>query len=230
MEFSEKDLDYARDIISQLDIPDYEFGGEDAADDLYKQLKDIVDENVKVEVEYGVSKAVIILSVLPFVIKIPFDGQWYESEDYDTYETIMEFSEFNCGGGSCYNDYCDTELITTQLAQDAGFGYFVPDMMYLCDECGRRIYVQEKVKPMFNVYNVVNPSKDSLESAKKDCTNFNREWVALVYDFYGEDAWNEFIDWAENEAPEIISDCHTGNYGIREDGAPVIFDISGFDN
>ena len=228
MEFTERDLAYARSIVEQLEVPEYEFGGEDAADDIYEQVKRIVEHN-DVVVNCGVSKVAIILKELPFVIKVPFDGVWDEVEDYETEIMTMEFSDFNYGGGTKYNDYCAIELDITNMAHEAGYDCFIPDMMFLCEVNGRRFYVQEKVKSLSESRREVNPTPDSYERAKRDRSDFDREWVALVYDFYGEDAWNEFVEWAENEASEILSDCHSGNYGIRNDGTPVIFDISGFD-
>lgn len=233
--FDVKDIERARGIVSNLDLPE-EFGSYENDDEftnelIIGQLEDVIDGDFSVT--NGASKLVIIIDDLPFVIKIPFNGHWYWEDSYDDDEDGYEgnyfcyFSLANGAYGEC-DDYCGVELNATRAVEEAGFGYFVPGMMYLTTVCGHNIYVQEKVKPLCECRRSITPSHESLEKANKTRAPFVDEWLALVFDKYGEEAYKNFMDWAYECEPDVISDCHSGNYGIDMNGNPVLFDISGF--
>ena len=76
----------------------------------------------------------------------------------------------------------------------------------------------------------MKPSRESLVKAKNYSLSFVKEWIALAIDFYGEEFWNEFIQWATETEPDVLTDMHTSNYGLDMEGRPVMFDISGFRN
>ena len=223
-EFRTEDLEQARRIVRALNIPK-KFGAhddsDDTADDISMQLEDVLEGDYFVS--NGVSKLVIIADIFPFVIKIPFNGHW----EYDGYEEEDYFCEFNQAGGRFWNDYCALELELTRKVKDSGFGRFVPDMMYLCTVCGRDVYVQEKVRPMCETYGV-SPSAGSYEKARKTQSPFSPVWLGFVFDLYGENVYQCFMQWAHAKCDAILSDMHTGNYGFDMEGHPVLFDISGF--
>lgn len=219
--FKDEDLDEARRIVSNLDLPS-EFGTDGDLDmsDLEMQLEDIIDGDYFVSC--GISKAVIIVDDLPFVIKIPFNGRWEDGDDEgDKY--FIEF--FQACGDSCF-DYCGDELNKTHFIQNNGFGCFVPNMMYLSTVDGFPIYVQEKVIPK-NESREKNPSLDSLEKAKEE-NYWDLEWAAIAIDLYGFEFFHNFVQWANKYCKDMMLDMHCGNYGYDMGGRPVILDISGF--
>ena len=227
-EFKAEDLEKARKIVSVLDLPE-QFGCDDGGFDTYfieSQIEDVVDGDFFVS--NGVTKVVIIVDDLPFVIKIPFNGQceriWideYQCDDGTWYP-------FYRAGGKSRWDYCETELEYTTAIQNEGYEMFVPDMMYLCNVDGYNVYVQEKVLPLCENRNTYGATDASLEKAKNCKGYFDIEWSARAIDIYGFDAFVEFCEWAEDELPQMMEDMHSGNYGYRENGDPILLDLSGF--
>ena len=220
--FREEDLDLARKIVSHISFPE-NFGSDDDMDTVgYEaQLEDVV--NCDYFVTCGVSKLVIVIEDLPFVIKIPFDGRWIWDDD----EQESWFSEFNCACDESESDYCWDEYCKTHMIEDAGFSALVPEMEFIGVYGGHSVYVQSKAKPICEC-SKLNVSKDSLDKAKQTSSMFKYEWVALVYDTYGDIYWNEFVKWIDENDPCFFNDCHDGNYGVDMAGRPVIFDLSGF--
>ena len=229
-EFKLQDLVEAQRIVSQLHIPS-EFGVDDDLDmtDIEEQLGDIIDGDYFVSC--GVSKAVIIIDDLPFVIKIPFNGRWvcdyYSEEDEDENEDERFFIEFTEANKVSPSDYCADERDKTWLIQNNGFGCFVPDMMYLCTVCSFDVYVQEKVIPCNENRKDMKPSADSLEKAEEG-NYWDTTWAAIAIDMYGLEFFNKFLDWARKNCKDMMLDLHKANYGYDMSGRPVIFDISGF--
>lgn len=222
--FKDEDLDEARRIVSNLDLPS-EFGTDGDLDmsDLEMQLEDVIDGDYFVSC--GISKAVIIVDYLPFVIKIPFNGRW-ETDWSDDSEDGKYFVEFDQANASSCFDYCEDELNKTHLIQDNGFGCFVPNMMYLSTVCGFNTYVQEKVIPK-NESKDKNPSAGSLEKAKEE-DYWDLVWAATAIDLYGFNFFHNFMDWAYSNCRDTMLDLHYGNYGYDMSGRPVILDVSGF--
>jgi hypothetical protein len=228
-EFKSEDIIKARRIVSQLKIPS-QFGTDEDMDtfELENQLNDIMDEDFFVSC--GVSKAVIIIDDLPFVIKIPFNGRWLaewidEAGEYDyDHKWFCEFSHAETGK---YDDYCADELTHIIDIQEEGFGCFVPDMMYLCTVCGFDIYVQEKVEPLSETKQKIIPSFESVEKARKS-GYWDTIWAAKAIDMYGFDFFEKFMKWMNKNCAGVVADLHYGNYGYDVGGRPVILDVSGF--
>lgn len=225
--FKIEDVEKARKIVRCIDIPN-EFGADSCSEYDTTEMEEQISEMVGGDffITNGISKLVIVVEDLPFVIKIPFNGRWDLDEDSE-YDGDV-FYEFNEACEYSKDDYCACELEKTRIINDEGFGYFVPKMMYLCTWCGRDVYIQEKVKSMCDCHEKITTNADSLAKAKKVHAPFNSTWIALVFDTYGEEAFNDFMLWARECEPDIISDMHWGNYGLTLDGKPVMFDISGF--
>lgn len=227
--FNAADIELARNIVEKLALPDcigYVEDDETLCDDISLALDDIIDFESDFYVTSGVSKVVIDIEKLPFVIKFPFDGMWsYDGEEEEDY-----FEEY-CGAYSENgNNYCEAELRYTRLLEEEGYGYLVPEMDFLCVVCGRPFYIQSRVRPFEECYNKLTPTEDSLQKTRNCRGPFDLTWRALAYDFYGEEAFNGFLEWATNNAPDVISDAHGGNYGIDMAGRPVLLDISGFNH
>ena len=218
-----KDVEVAREIAMHLDLPE-QFGGSEDFDASEYEMKfsDFIKEDFYVSC--GVSKMVIVVDSLPIVIKIPFNGRW--EEDWNE-EDELYFYEFENACDDDCTDYCLDELEKTTSIQEEGYGYFVPDMMGIGRFCGREIYIQEKVKPLCECSRL-QTTEDSLNKAQRQRNVFRNDWIARVFDLYGEDTWNKFLEFVRTWEPEVLSDMHSGNYGVTLDGAPVLFDLAGF--
>ena len=220
---TKKDIENARWIMSNLELPE-EFGGSEDFD--AAEYEDKFSSCIQNDfyISCGVSKMVIVFDDLPFVMKIPFSGRWemdWENEDKFYFYPFGEACEEDGA------DYCLDELSKTISIQDEGFGFFVPDMAEIGICCGHNVYIQEKVKPLCDC-SKLQTTEDSLKRAKKSRNSFRDDWIARVYDLYGEEVWEKFILFLEDYEPDVLTDMHSGNYGITLDGAPVIFDLSGF--
>ena len=220
-----KDIEVAREIAKHLDLP-AEFGGHEDMDtsEYEYDFQDFIEGDFYVSC--GVSKLVIVIEDLPFVIKIPFNGRWemdWENEDK------WYFNPFYSACDECCDDYCLDELEKTLSIQETKFAHFVPDMVDIGIFCGHAVYIQEKVKPLCDCSRL-KTSERSLQQAKLQTTTtlFRTDWIARVYDLYGQDTLDEFVEFLKTWEPEVLSDMHTGNYGITLDGAPVLFDLAGF--
>ena len=226
--FKVEDIERARKIVSVIELPNC-FGEDEYTQEIIEdQIRDIVGSDFYVAT--GVSKAVIVVSDLPFVIKIPFNGTWednYEEDEEDSYHDYPEFCFFEDGSEYNPDNYCEDEYEKTIHVEEAGFGVLVPEMEYLCDVNGRGVYIQEKVTPL-DESRRLHPSHDSLRKAEKYALSFRKEWIGLVIDTYGQGYWDRFLEWATAHEPSVISDMHSSNYGINKDGRPVMFDICGF--
>lgn len=222
--FRPEDIELAQRIVSVLDLP-ADIGEDDEIEDVMEHQLEGAEIDGDYYVTSGVSKAVIVIENLPFVIKTPFSGYWgdFEEDGYDT--PFYHFSEAN---EICPDDYCFDELQKTRRVEEEGFGMFVPHMEFLCEFNGRPFYIQGKARQLIDSRNEMNPSRDSMQKAKNYSVAFVKEWVALAIDFYGEETWNSFIQWATENEPSVLSDMHGGNYGLDMEGRPVMFDISGF--
>ena len=229
-EFKTEDLLKARSIVSQLELP-AQFGMDEDLEVpvLYDQLENILDEDF--HVACGISKAVIIIDSLPFVIKIPFTGRWiHKYNSWDDDEGWTEFAPFENANEQVCDDYCYDEFQNTTNAKVDGFGLFVPDMQFLmtlkCAEHNYDIYVQEKVVPENENRRPINPSKDSMDIAVRYSVDLC--WAAYAIDLYGADYFEAFMEWVKDNCRDVLCDFHDANFGYNMSGAPIILDVSGF--
>lgn len=222
--FQLEDIERARRIVSVLDLP-AKIGEDDEIEGIMESQLEGAGIDGDYYVTSGISKAVIVIENLPFVIKTPFSGYWGDFEEDGCDVPFYHFSEAN---EIFPDDYCFDELQKTQRVEEEGFGMFVPHMEFLCESNGRPFYIQGKARQAIDFRNKMNPSGDSMQKAKNYSLAFIKEWVALAIDFYGEEIWNSFIQWATENEPSVLSDMHGANYGLDMEGRPVMFDISGF--
>ena len=229
-------------VYKEMHIPQ-DFGGDIENDDFYN-VEDMVYDlkratGLDIDYEHGASKAVLLISGVDKVLKIPFNGyyeyhmtnedEYYENDDV---EPIYEdrFFEFENAGNE-YNtwDYCLTELKMYDAAEEAGFAEFFPKTgtYGICDN--HPVYWQEKVIP----YKTVSVSKEEEKNYKTQTKDKSRvfnwvptKWGMDVIDMYGLDRANEFFTFINSNG--IASDLHNGNLGYTKDGKPVILDWGGF--
>lgn len=224
--FSEKEIRVALRIVRNLKIPE-QFGAHDYDNsEIESAIAIQLPSCIKASVESGVSKVVIVPRNLPFVIKIPFNGQFLWDDDDDEEE---HFYPYHSAGPDGSYDYCARELKLIERAEYFGWGFMVPHAEYLTYICDRPVYIQEKVRCGARG----QTSENSLERARKIDRYYKygpEEWRAAVIEKYGEAIWRSFVDWCRS-APEdysMLDDLHSANVGIAYDGRPVILDVGGF--
>ena len=225
------DYALAEEIVNGLSLPSELGPDEDSYFDdewLVCQLDDICED---ANIEYGISKVVIIPEEGNFVIKIPFNGMYYHywDEEADCYDGA-EFSYYHEACAPDSSDYCWDEVIKIEKACEMGFDKLFPATSFLMEKDGHRVYIQEKVRTVghFNPGNISEDSRKRAESLNFHYKKCNNIWRAAVIEFYGEDYWVAFCDWDFRSDVNILSDMHSGNYGYDMEGHPIILDASGF--
>lgn len=196
----------------------------DAADSLY-------DKFSSWDIRMGASKYVILLPNYNYVIKIPFNGSGETDYDDETDEEQFEFEKFDGAALSNGWDYCAVEATIYEYAELEGVEkYFARTVLWKRSKFNYPLYLQERV----NVYNDEEISENSREIAETyagysnafgTCSLYDEEWIGHFLDWYGEEEYKKLANFLINED---INDLHYGNLGYRNDGAPVIFDYSGY--
>ena len=139
------DYALAEEIVNGLSLPSELGPDEDSYFDdewLVCQLDDICED---ANIEYGISKVVIIPEEGNFVIKIPFNGMYYHywDKDADCYDGA-EFSYYHEACAPDSSDYCWDEVIKIEKACEMGFDKLFPATSFLMEKDGHRVYIQEK--------------------------------------------------------------------------------------
>ena len=232
--FSQKDIDTAVKIVKNIHVP-YEFGcdadGYFYTDTIVDQLINAGYSDDDFDIDYGISKVVIIFKNLSFVIKIPFHGKWYDEWDEDYEEYYNKFEPFYCANSSNYDDYCEAEVDAINEMICFGFEAIIAEEICIGEYNHTLFYIQEKVKK-YNCSTRYTPSYDSLTKARNLKYYYeycDENWRASVIELYGEEYWTNFVDWVDNGHNFILNDMHDGNYGYNYKGLPVLFDVSGYE-
>lgn len=213
-------------------ISNYEDNDSEPID--FSSFKEAVyDVDHDASVCFGVSKIVIISPHLgDVVIKIPFNGYFFETEDEDGNSNGIDWYSFYWATGSDPSDYCLAEYEKYNKLKTYGLDCFVAKILYYKTICGVRVFLQEKVIPQNDLCHSYKPSKKSQDLAKKWYNEgkfyINSEWIANCLDKYGKSKVKRFLYYCENIDPDILEDVHSGNYGYRKNETPVILDYSNF--
>lgn len=217
--------------LEKLHIPSC-FGLDSDANET-NEVWDVVDQLHHLNINYedwnhGMSKFVLLFD--KEVVKIPFNGSMVEiyNENYDIID--YEFQEFI---GAKNSNYCSLELAIYNEAVDFGIEQFFTKTWLVGYTADRTpIYGAEKVKPFYDSTSrqKSKPSQDSIQAAffkqaEEDINWIDNDWLARAIDWYGMEAVNDFITFVETMD---INDLHTENIGFREDGSPVVFDYSSY--
>lgn len=185
----------------------------------------------------GITKAVIIIPNSEYVVKIPFNGYFdctseYNEETKEYEEGERYFTHFENANdlgedyAECW-DYCENERIKYNNAVDAGFGEFFPETRYYREKDGFPVYLQEKCKTYS--FHSCTPSEEATEksrSNKKLRCQADSRWVAAAVDYYGEERVEKFITYLNEN--NLGYDLHDGNLGFGKKGNPIILDFSGY--
>lgn len=179
---------------------------------------------IRIQTAYGVSQYVIILPDKT-VLKIPFRGFYY-GDPYAEDETECNDDYFE----NFDNNYSEVAVEVYQDALLKG----IEEMFSKIEKIGftsngHPIYKQEYAEPLCS--KEIDVKEDSLTKAReleiksKRYIPFDTCWSALVIEKYGEEEVKKLMDFIEEEQ---IGDFHGGNYGFNEEGLPIIFDYSDF--
>ena len=217
--FSVKDCELAREIVRSFDIPKTNFCDENNFCDTVNSMRKKFP-SLHFDYGFGVTRFVLIVDELPFVIKIAFDGTWDYDEDMED-EYYREFPF----------DYNEKEMEMIDKLSDNGFGALVPDMEYLCHHKSHSVYIQTKIP--YNAYDsrVKRPSERVItisNSLSLLFTQCNSTWRATVIDLYGEEFWKSFVNWDMANGIGIFEDMHGDNYGYDVAGHPMFIDVAGY--
>ena len=238
--------------------------------------------------EHGVSKAVVLIKGVPYVIKLPFCCL-YNEEDYDdahymwrrecdealdeareakvkrtgdpeallTFEEVsaaldpLRATEPDCADEEWYYplegatlialkteenapdwDYCRLEVSIYQEALQQGLGAYFAEEGYLGSlRCGHPVYYQQRCTPFCDLH-MDWDSPDYTRKSKAGRTAcdklhipcFNSVWIADFIDYYGEDEFCRLNTFLVEMTIGDLRDCNIGYL----DGAPILFDYSGF--
>ena len=93
----------------------------------------------------------------------------------------------------------------------------------------RNIFISECVIPYSNyrhedIY-VSDESKKKAANSRHYRCDISRVWLEYAYEYYPEDKVNALIDFIFEKG---INDITLSNVGFRKNGAPVIYDYSGY--
>lgn len=130
-------------------------------------------------------------------------------------------------------NYCHLECAIYQEAVKQGLGqYFAEEGLlgYLQD--GHPVYYQQRCIALCDMENYDWNSDEYQRrstSAHKTCEKlntycFNSWWIADFIDMYGEEEFKVFSDFLREMQIDDLRDCNVGYL----DGAPILFDYSGF--
>lgn len=169
--------------------------------------------------EDGASKLVIIPEDKDYVIKIPFNGNYYEDDGY------FNFS---------YN-YCETEIELYEriFEENPIFSQLFLPLTRVEEYREWDVYVQPKCQAYNNTNEKIRSksySKDSLNKVRSEDmlykSSLPKDWLAAVTEILGDvNLVKNFIIMLEEY--DITQDLHNGNIGYYN-GKPVILDYAGF--
>lgn len=217
------------------DVIPENFGLYDNDDEVDNYLDGVIYDIVSsyytgVQLEHGVSKYVIITEALPFVIKIPFNGHWNDEvdENEDYYFEEFHYANDLCGDGS-HTDYCADELAKYELAESKHLNLFFAETSLYTIINEIPFYTQEKVHTYYNHNSSSTKALSDISeeySNKMEELNLSSWWMAEAILRYGALIIDSFINFVQEYS--LDEDMHTGNYGFRADGSPVLIDWSGW--
>ena len=227
-------LDSIKSIPVEFGIREYDdeiMYGEDLADQIYAAVP-------SADIYNGCSKCAIVDKACDYVVKIPFNGMWFESyndecSDDDYFEEFHYANDIEDNYEARDWDYCENELIKYEKAVDAGFGEFFAETVYYGKIDNTPIYIQEKAmsySKRLSEGDMPNSSKEAQkvykENKDKLCCYINTDWVILAIAWYGLARVLAFLKYIDEE--NLDTDLHAGNIGFTESGRPVLIDWAGW--
>lgn len=213
----------------KLNIPE-KFGVNDYSDLVNE---DLIFNQLPAEVTttWGITQFVIIDPELTDVIKIPFSGV-YEDIKQKNNEWTEVYHDFN-------TNYAERTMNIYNDAEGAGLSDIFLEQKFLGLSANNKpIFRQEYVYPYEEGQppSGTNPSKESKDLVNKELKKYRQgesnlyynywsifygEWIAAAIDWYGLDYVEKLFKFLDERE---LTDFHSGNYGYRANGEPVIID------
>ena len=192
---------------------------------IYAYESDIIKKYNGYEKETGATKCVVMPRNCPYVIKMPIKGALSYDYNEETEEDEVTYREYRHSNSDPRWNYCEAEALTYELAEEYGVErFFAKTFYWKMTEGDYPLYLQEKVQ----TWHCGAPSQRSSVLA---CNYYEQGiiedevWIAFFIDWYGIINLEKLIDFL---AEEGINDLCDRNLGYRKNGAPVIFDYSGY--
>lgn len=172
---------------------------------------------------YGATKIVFQMDLLPIVIKIPLSHKYLTG---------------------CINDnYLEDEICFCEMLRDDNeeelLDVFAEIKFYKIKK-GISYYLQGVIGTPTAYASTIEASKEArnfINNKKRNIVNcyFERDWLAKIYDIYGELFLNKFTSYLESNrqvdyVANLLEDMHGLNYGYDVEGRPIIFDYAGFNS
>ncbi len=209
------------DDMTKLIIPE-NFGCDE---DGYGEMLEDFAEQFPCEYAYGISKFVIFMND-EYVAKIPFNGEWFYSDDEEDYV----FDTF-----TVVDDYCAEEAYIYDCAKNRGIEEFFAETKFAgYTKDHTPFYLSERINKTLDeswddVRDVDTTSaREYVRSDKGSGLRDRRlsdRWLAVALEKYGQEKVDKFAEFIEEFD---INDLHCANVGFRKDGSPVLIDYSGW--
>jgi hypothetical protein len=180
----------------------------------------------------GATKGVIIFRDAKFVIKIPFTG-YTEYDNYNIeYNGAFKKGVIDWDDAPEQNwDYCRLETAIYEAAERENLGIYFAKEELIGRVQEHPIYMQQKCKVLSEMsidYNSKEYTRKKSVSEqvceKINFTNFNSYWIADFIDTYGEYEFGRLAAFIQKYDIDDLRACNVGYY----DGAPILFDYSGY--
>lgn len=209
-------------------LSECEFDGKLYSEAIGEKIFSHLPEDFEYDYNEGASKLVIEPYDEDYVIKIPYNGQYYSSS--------KKFKSFLCANTSdkYFWDYCMTETLVWRMAKAENVHKAFAKERMIGMVNGHPIYVQQKAEVFTDSDSYYSDDESKREKTLDYCEQeglspFYDEgliWQADALEYYGPTQFNKIMSFIEDNN---IGDFHNGNLGYIKN-KPVFLDYSGFDS
>jgi hypothetical protein len=196
--------------------------------DTTEKILNFLPSYFEFEENEGATKFVLMPFHASYVIKIPFSGDYrdgYGEDGYCEFEYGNDDDNWNCW------DYCHAEILLLQSAKE----YQVEEIFCQEEMIGQiqnfPIYIQEVAEVYDESERSSSVTQEEIDFAEEQCEINNyyfkdsiMGWVADVINYYGEEKFEDLVEFIKDYD---IEDLHMGNVGYIG-SRPVIIDFASF--
>lgn len=201
---------------------DCDFSGKLTDDNFEDRILAHLPESFSYKYFFGASKVCIIPEGADYVIKIPFNSSWCDSEE--------EYYDFNSATSDDkrYWDYCFAEVLFYNGAKrEKVQKVFCKARLLGCVD-DYPIYVQERA---VTYYELKGENREDARTPntrqychEKGFSCFNAIWCADALEYYGQRTFNKMMSFIKSNHIGDLHDDNIGYIGRR----PVLIDYSDF--
>ena len=207
-------------------LSECEFDGELYSEVVNEKIFEHLPDDFRYDWNEGASKLVIKPYNEDYVIKIPYNGQYYDSS--------KKFEPFLSANNSdkYFWDYCMTETLVWRLAKTENIHKAFAKERIIGMINGHPIYIQQKVEVFtdsdaYYLDDEIKKKKTADYCERKGLRTFYEEaltWQADALEYYGPKQFDKIMSFIERNN---IGDFHNNNLGYIEN-RPVFLDYSDF--